>query len=76
MKNFFFIFLYLISLSTYSQCVGIQSSTISPSMSVYPGGSQIQVCYTMDGWNPLNSNWVEGFEITLSPGPLTNVTNY
>lgn len=60
----------LLSFFGYSQCAGTQNFTVSPLMDQYPGGTQIQICYYMSGWAGTSnaSNWIEGFEISLSPG--------
>ncbi len=65
--------IYLVGLSSYPQCVGDQTYTVSPVMVDYPSGSQIQICYTMNGWDTQLSNWVEGFEVSTSLG-LSNLT--
>lgn len=72
MKKILTIIFSFINISLFAQCVGSQSYTISPLMSEYPGGTQIQVCYTMSGWNGTSSgsNWIEGFQISTSSGLL------
>ena len=52
------------------QCNGIQSFTLTPSPvgGAYTPGQTVTMCYTMVGYNQLNSNWVEGFDLTLGPG--------
>ena len=55
-----------------SQCVGVQSATLSPlpTNGTYEPGTVVTMCYTMNGWNGTNfgSNWIEGFSINLGPG--------
>ena len=69
LKTLFFIFLINFF---YSQCVGIESFTLTPPPPAagYTPGTIVSVCYTMDGWNGTNvgSNWLEGFDINLGPG--------
>lgn len=53
----------------FAQCTGAQSFTITPT----PGasctpGTVYTICYTMNGYNQLGANWVDGFQINLS-GP-------
>lgn len=75
MRKILSLFLLLSSFNLYSQCVGIQSFTVSPVMANYPGGTQVQICYTMQGWNgnSFSANWIEGFQVAVSPS-LTNLT--
>lgn len=76
--------LFLITGQSFSQCNGVQSFTINPPPPAdgYPSGTDLTVCYTMQGWNGLNngSNWVEGFSVSVSailtpPTPLAPPTN-
>jgi gliding motility-associated-like protein len=73
MRKIFLLLFSLMNVSLFSQCAGNQSYTISPIMSEYPGGTQIQVCYTMSGWDGTisGSNWIEGFQISTSSGLLS-----
>ena len=73
MRKIVFLILTLFGQFVSAQCTGVESYTISPVSNSYPGGSNIQVCYTMQGWNMLSSNWVEGFQISTSQG-LSNLT--
>ena len=74
MKQFLLsLFLILISVSTFSQCAGDISYTLSvpPSANnTYPPGTVVELCITMDGWNgnSQGSNWFEGFYIALGGG--------
>ncbi len=65
-------FLLLIPNIVLSQCVGVQSFTLTPSPTngTYEPGTVVTMCYTMNGWNGTNfgSNWIEGFGLTLGPG--------
>jgi gliding motility-associated-like protein len=73
-------FIFLIaSKGLLAQCTGVQSVTVTPT----PNGTCIPgtvytVCYTMDGFNDLGANWIDGFEVSLSgpwvPGSLTGTT--
>ncbi|MFM1875627.1 MAG: hypothetical protein RL266_1364 [Bacteroidota bacterium] len=69
----------LVTESLFAQCTGAQSATVTPA----PNGTCIPgtvytFCYTMNGYNQLGVNWVDGFEIVLSgpwvPGSLTGTT--
>lgn len=62
--------LCLFSLTTFSQCTGTQTFTLSPSPVAggYAPGTVVSVCYTMTGYTMTSSNWAEGFVITLGPG--------
>jgi len=55
-----------------SQCVGVQSFTVTPAApgGGYTAGTIVTVCYTMNGWPGINigATWVEGFDINLGPG--------
>ncbi len=75
MKYLYFAISMILPIIGVSQCAGLENFTVSPTMDQYPGGTQIQVCYYMSGWNgtPNGTNWLEGFEISLSPG-LSNLT--
>ncbi len=63
----------------FAQCTGVQSTTITPT----PGGTctpgtVYTICYTMNGYNQLGANWVDGFEVILTgpwaPGSLTGTS--
>lgn len=53
-----------------SQCTGTQSFTLTPPPvgGQYLPGQTVTMCYTMNGYNQLGSNWIEGFDLTLGPG--------
>jgi hypothetical protein len=74
MKKLILILLFSIGI-LWSQCVGTQSFTMTPVAPPggYLPGTTVQICYTMNGWNFVGSNWVEGFDINLGPG-WTNLT--
>ena len=56
-------------------CTGTESFTLNPVPPTggYTPGTIVNVCYTMDGWTEVSSNWLEGFDINLGPG-WTNLT--
>jgi hypothetical protein len=60
----------LLPYSGFSQCNGAQSFTLSPTPPAggYTPGTVVTVCYTMTGYTMTNSNWLEGFDLTLGPG--------
>lgn len=72
MKKLLFILFTLIHLQTFSQCVGVQTFTLTPPPppNGYAPGTVVQVCYKMVGWPGLNvgTNWLEGFDINLGSG--------
>lgn len=58
--------LLLIPLTTsFSQCKGFESVTLTPSPP-YKSGDIVEVCYTLDEWVEYNHEFLEGFEINLS----------
>jgi gliding motility-associated-like protein len=72
MRRLFTATVFILSVATeglFAQCTGAQSFTITPN----PGGTctpgeVYTICYTMNGYNQLGANWVDGFEVNLS-GP-------
>jgi hypothetical protein len=54
----------------FSQCNGVQSFTLTPPPvnNTYLPGQTVTMCYTMVGYTQSNSNWVEGFDLTLGSG--------
>lgn len=65
--------------SLFAQCTGVQTTTVTPT----PGancapGTVYTICYTMNGYNQLGANWVDGFEVILNgpwaPGSLVGTT--
>ena len=65
--------------SVFSQCTGVQSATVTPTPNgTCVPGTVYTVCYTMNGYNQLGANWVDGFEVNLTgpwvPGSLTGTT--
>jgi hypothetical protein len=65
----FFIFILLQNL-IFGQCNGVTSFVLTPPPPAggYVSGTQVNVCFTMNGYNQLGSNWFEGFDINLGPG--------
>lgn len=70
MKKFIAIFFLLVTHNLYTQCVGVQSFTLTPQPvnGTYNPGQTVTMCYTMNGYSQNNSNWIEGFDLTLGPG--------
>tara|TARA_R100000700_G_scaffold41061_1_gene59387 strand:+ start:499 stop:1065 length:567 start_codon:yes stop_codon:yes gene_type:complete len=71
MKKILFIFTLLFSINTFSQCVGNQTSTITPA-GPYQPGDIVTVNYTLHSFTQINVNWIHAFEINLGPGWLQN----
>ena len=70
MKKFLTILFLIASLSSYSQCVGTQTFTLSPSPvgGTYNPGQVVTLCYTLNSYTQTGSNWFEGFDLNLGPG--------
>ena len=70
MKKFLTILFLIVSLSSYSQCVGTQTFTLSPSPigGTYNPGQVVTLCYTLNSYTQSGSNWFEGFDLNLGPG--------
>ena len=73
-----FVSLFLI-LSTigYSQndCIGVPNTVVNPLPigGGYAPGTVVQYCVTYNNWNTgFNTNWCEGFDITIGPGWVAN----
>ncbi len=70
----------LISFKSFSQCLGLQTGaypafggltpapTIINGVPTYPPNTQVTVCYTLQSFNQVGGNWLEGFDINLGPG--------
>ena len=72
MKKILILLLLLISINGYSQCVGAQSSTITPP-GPYQPGDVVTVSYTLSSFTQINVNWIHAFQINLGNG-WTNLT--
>lgn len=70
MRHYITILLFLLSTYGYTQCVGTQSFTLTPPPvnGTYNPGQTVTMCYTMNGYTQNNSNWIEGFVVTLGSG--------
>jgi len=64
------ILLILISVKSFGQCAGTETSTVSPlpTNGTYAPSTTVTFCYNMDGFNQVSSNWIEGFDLTFGPG--------
>ena len=60
-------------LTSFSQCVGTQSFTLTPLPvgGTYLPGQTVVMCYTMVGYSQTGTNWIDGFDLTLGPGWVT-----
>jgi hypothetical protein len=75
-----FTLLIIFNYETYSQCLGLQTGaypamggltpapTIVNGVPTYPPGTTVTVCYTLQSFNQISGNWIEGFDINLGPG--------
>ena len=75
LKNIFYLIFLTLFIDTYGQCSGTQSFTLSPPPppTGYTIGTVVSVCYTMNSYTQIGSNWFEGFDLNLGPG-WTNLT--
>ena len=71
MKKILIILFLLFSINSYSQCVGNQSSTITP-IGPYQPGDIVTVNYTLSSFSQINVNWIHAFELNLGPGWMQN----
>jgi len=77
-KNLFVSVLLLFSTLTYSQndCMGTivtQSTNPNPVGGGYIPGTVVEFCITFDDWDLTNNtNWLEGFDMTLGAGWVAN----
>jgi len=71
MKKILTILCFLLTLNTYSQCVGPQSSTITP-IGPYSPGDVVTVNYTLSSFTQINVNWIHAFELNLGAGWMQN----
>jgi hypothetical protein len=60
----------LLSIVSYSQCVGTQTFTLTPPPvnNTYNPGQVVTLCYTLNSYTQTGSNWFEGFDLNLGPG--------
>ena len=72
MKKLFILLLLFLSLSARSQCVGNQTSTITP-VGPYQPGDVVTVTYTLSNFIQININWVHAFELNLGSGWASNM---
>ena len=66
-----FLLSLIFQLSSHSQCSGDIAYTLDtpPSSDLtYPPNTDVVLCVTMTGWNPLDANWFEGFGLSLGLG--------
>jgi hypothetical protein len=83
MKKYIIILLIsLLSIVSYSQCVGTQTFTLTPAPvgGTYNPGQVVTLCYTLNSYTQSNFNYFEGFDLNLGPGwasvtPQTPPTN-
>jgi hypothetical protein len=70
LKIVVFLILTFFSLKISAQCTGATSFNLSPAPppTGYLPGTVVTVCFTMNGYNQVGSNWFEGFDINLGPG--------
>jgi len=62
--------LLIISVKSFGQCAGTETSTVSPlpTNGTYAPSTTVTFCYNMNGFNQVSSNWIEGFDLTFGPG--------
>ena len=72
MKKILILLLLFLSINSYSQCVGTQSSTMTPP-GPYSPGDVVTVNYTLSSFVQININWIHVFQINLGGG-WTNLT--
>jgi hypothetical protein len=71
MKKYIVILLIsLLSIVSYSQCVGSQTFTLTPAPvgGTYNPGQVVTLCYTLNSYTQSNFNYFEGFDLNLGPG--------
>ena len=75
MKKILIILLFLLSINSYSQCVGPQSSTTTPN-GPYQSGDIVTINYTLSSFYQMNVNWIHAIQINLGNGwvNLTPIT--
>ena len=71
MKRILTTLCFLLTLSVSSQCLGPQSSTITPA-GPYSPGDVVTVSYTLASFTQVNINWIHAFELDLGPGWMQN----
>jgi hypothetical protein len=76
MKKLWIVFIVIITKLNFviaqSNIYGPFTYTVSPMpiAGQFPAGTQVDVCFTMDGYNSVASLWFEGFSINLGQGWL------
>ena len=60
----------LLSIDAFSQCAGTQSVIVAPLPinGTYAPSTTVQFCYTMNGYNQIGANWIDGFDLNLGAG--------
>jgi len=74
-KNLLLIFLVVFTNTLYSQCVFIETSTLTPPP-VYEPGDVIQVSYTLPTFTGININWIHAIQINLGVGWINLTPGY
>jgi hypothetical protein len=77
MNRIITILFLILSTNIYSQCLGFQTGnvgglfpapTILNGVPTYPPNTTVTVCYTLQSFNEIGGNWLEGFDINLGSG--------
>ena len=76
-KSLFVSLFLILSTIGYSQndCAGVPNTVVNPLPigGGYAPGTVVQYCVTYNNWNTgFNTNWCEGFDITIGPGWVAN----
>ena len=71
MKRILTILCFLLTLNTYSQCLGSQTSTITP-VGPYSPGDIVTINYTLSSFTQINVNWIHAFEFDFGTGWMQN----
>lgn len=60
----------LLSVKSFAQCAGQESVTVTPLPvnGTYAPSTTVIFCYTMNGYNQIGSNWIDGFDLNLGAG--------
>lgn len=77
LKTLFLTLFLTLSIFGYSQndCMGTESYLVNPPPNGggYAPGTVVEFCVTYNNWNTgFNTNWLEGFDITIGPGWAVN----